>query len=196
MGTVIATSATRTHAAPCPCPVPGCAWRGICPDHDPRAETEPDADLNRLMRMRPFGAGRKRQRAAARYETRYLVKSAVSVTSIAERRENPVAPVRQGSRIVHPDPFAYLHDRYSNRPQAGRPTTTGTDEETETRPADPAAGEPTSPPPVPVADEADPAETTAPTPATLASLLRAKSTPPVPAAATASQSAAGDALPA
>ncbi|MFE5567659.1 hypothetical protein ACFQ68_21920 [Amycolatopsis japonica] len=83
------------------CAINGCAWRGTCPEHD--IEYDVDVDLNRLMRLRPFGAGRKHQRSAARYGQSHRGKSKVTVTTIEERRRNPPVLVRRKRRIVHPD---------------------------------------------------------------------------------------------
>ncbi|EME54985.1 hypothetical protein [Amycolatopsis decaplanina] len=90
------------------CAINGCAWRGTCPDHD--VEDELDPELNRLMRLRPFGAGRKHQRSAAKYAQSYRIKSKVTVTTVEERRKNPPAPVRRKRHIVHPDTFAAVRE--------------------------------------------------------------------------------------
>jgi hypothetical protein len=89
-----------------PCPVRGCAWWGCCPDHSAAAE-EPDPAVAKLMRLRPFGAGRKHQRSPARYDGRAIVKSKVAVTSIEERRANPPIPVTPRRGIPHPEPAVY-----------------------------------------------------------------------------------------
>ncbi len=86
------------------CAIDGCAWRGICPDHD--LEGEIDAQLDRLMRLRPFGAGRKHRRSAAKYAQSHQIKSEVTVTTVEERRKNSPVPIRRKRHIVHPDTLA------------------------------------------------------------------------------------------
>ncbi|MFJ8915963.1 hypothetical protein [Amycolatopsis sp. NPDC102389] len=100
------TSGSTVHLRRCA--INGCAWRGTCPDHD--VENELDPELNRLMRLRPFGAGRKHQRSAAKYAQSYRIKSKVTVTTVEERRKNPPAPVRRKRHIVHPDTFAAVRE--------------------------------------------------------------------------------------
>ncbi|ANN15940.1 hypothetical protein SD37_09990 [Amycolatopsis orientalis] len=108
------------------CAIDGCAWRGLCPDHD--IDVHIDADLNRLMRLRPFGAGRKHQRSAAHYAQSHRGKFAVTVTTIEERRKNPPVTVRRKRRIVHPDTLAAIREltaslRYQRTDPSASPRT-------------------------------------------------------------------------
>jgi hypothetical protein len=118
------------------------------------------------MRLRPFGAGRKRQRQAARYDAQYVVKSDVIVTSVTERRDQPPLPVRRRTRIVHPESVAYPRYHPPELPPLDQSDL-----------AD--AVEPVSPMPVAPVDPTSQRGSTGqdvagPTPATLAKLLRAK----------------------
>jgi hypothetical protein len=101
--TIIATTEPDSDLPPCA--VRGCPWRGACPWH-PHGDLEVDDYVDKVMRMRPFGAGRKLKRLRARYETRYVVESEVVTTTIEQRRhEEPRR--RRSIRIVHPKPESY-----------------------------------------------------------------------------------------
>jgi hypothetical protein len=89
-----------------PCRVRGCAWWGCCPDHS-ASVVEPDSEVAKLMRLRPFGAGRKHQRSPARYDGNAVVKSKVTMTSIEQRRANPPKPASPCRGIPRPEPAAY-----------------------------------------------------------------------------------------
>jgi len=171
----------QTYAEPRRCVVRGCPWRGTCPDHGMIAGNEVDVEMNKLLRMRPFGASRKRQRQPARYNASPAVKSKVVVTSLAERRENPPSGA-QRSRIVHPDPFNYLRNQMS-RP-AGRPRSAGDatcgdleDSQTDAPGLGVVEAEPVLPIPAKDADAVPSLKFRGPglpTPTTLANILQAK----------------------
>jgi hypothetical protein len=141
-----------------------------------------------LMRLRPFGAGRKRQRQPARYDTQYVVKSEVIVTSVAERRERTQPPTRR-TKIFHPEPVAYPHYHRPDSTLPDKPAPdkndAGTDPNLESA-VSPAtrsdyAVEPASRMSLPVADHAEQpspggSDVASPTPSTLAKLIQAKST--------------------
>jgi hypothetical protein len=57
-----------------------------------------------MMRRRPFGAGRKQRRSAARYTQTPSVKSEVVVTTVAERDTQPPRNIRR-RRMFLPNPL-------------------------------------------------------------------------------------------
>ncbi|GAA1981633.1 hypothetical protein GCM10009754_68070 [Amycolatopsis minnesotensis] len=127
------------------------------------------------MRARPFGAGRKRQRSPARYETSYVVKSEVVVSSLAERLARPPRQVqRRRSRIIHPEPVPPApYDPPRARPAEPEPPVPATSPDTPPDPAEwtvqvvgPDRTAPVRPRP------------TVPSPATVANLIRAKTAQP------------------
>lgn len=125
------------------CAVNGCPWRGPCPDHDHTQET--DVDLNRIMRQRPFGAGRKQRHSTARYSQRSVVKSAVVLTTIADREKEPPKQIRR-RRLFRPNP---LHPEY------GHPTARGESAATATVDAEEFSGANTNEPVARVAEHRD-----------------------------------------
>jgi len=85
------------YAEPRRCNLRGCPWRGTCPDHGMIAGNEASTEMNKLLRMRPFGESRKRQRQPDRYDTPHA-------TKCATRLPMPVAvvvgPLAQRNRRV------------------------------------------------------------------------------------------------
>lgn len=167
------------------CRVRGCAWRGLCPYHD--VDTgDIDLELNKLMRLRPFGAGRKRQRQPAPYRSRQ-VKAPVVVTSVAERDAEPLRAVRRRVGGERSSPFSYSrtvrHKAALPRQTESRvDTTVGSDRSFPPLPRtvgglDAAPSRPESADPCDRLigqSEAEAADTPRPTPATVARLVQAK----------------------
>ena len=160
-----------------PCPVQGCAWLGSCPDHDGGGAWI-DPDFDRLMRLRPFGAGRKRQRSPARYRTRHAVRSKVTITSVSERADRPPVPPMR-TKIVHPSPEAYLQAirAAQSTPATEQRSESPWEQPEEVAPASLASGESTLHAPAGTAAP-QPNAVPRPSPADVASILEAKLRPP------------------
>ncbi|KZB88018.1 hypothetical protein AVL48_18750 [Amycolatopsis regifaucium] len=131
-----------------------------------------DAGLNRLMRLRPFGAGRKYHRSSAEYAPSHQGRSEVTVTTIEERRKNPPVPLRRKRQIVHPDTLTAIRELTASLRLQRTGSSALAPSDAHSRPENrhqvsPAAGSPVT-------------GAVKPTPALLANLRRPAPAPPAP----------------